>query len=312
MIHRYLTLALWAGGLMAVAARADESAPASTPPVTAKAPATDNEIRIQGIFNSALPHTEKKNSLRLIVHPHLGDLWDKDYLRTDLGVRYGITSHWEATAEAETYFSHGLGSQNFFSESGFSGYHLGTKYALGHPFGLGWDTAIGVDWLQPVGTPPPEVTDGLRHIAPFITLSKQLEEHPAWRIFWGVGYDDVTETDVEGQLTKNELGSDSASLSAGFLYTRGSLTYTFETNYARAVSSTVDGRDNVFTIRPGVNWVIPQKYTFGAKGRWVFGFGLRASHGPDGYDYGASAKLRLNFDFKRLLGLKKSPSNPGQ
>src|SRR5262245_48640235 len=48
-------------------------------------PATDDDLRIQGIFNSALPGTEKKNSLRLILHPHLGDLTNSDYLRTDLG-----------------------------------------------------------------------------------------------------------------------------------------------------------------------------------------------------------------------------------
>jgi hypothetical protein len=121
-----------------------------------------------------------------------------------------------------------------------------------------------------------------------------------------LGYDDVATTTVKGELNKNELGGDSVNISGGFLYTRGPLTYTFEAQYA-TMHPTEDSPRDSFTLRPGVNWVIPEKYTFFAKGRWIFGVGLRASHGPDGYDYGASAKLRLNFDFKRLLGIKKSP-----
>ena len=44
-------------------------------------------------------------------------------------------------------------------------------------------------------------------------------------------------------------------------------------------------------------------------GKWLLGLGLRLSHGPDGNDIGVNAKLRVNFDFKRLLGLKKNASS---
>jgi hypothetical protein len=69
--------------------------------------------------------------------------------------------------------------------------------------------------------------------------------------------------------------------------------------------ATVDSTRDLFTIRPGVVWVVPPAYTFGSRGKWLFGFALRASQGVDGTDLGASAKLRVNFDFKRLLGLKR-------
>ena len=72
------------------------------------AKATDDDLRIRGVFDSALPRTEKKNSLRLVVHPHLGDLWEHTHLRTALGLRYGLTARWEATTEMDAYFSHGL------------------------------------------------------------------------------------------------------------------------------------------------------------------------------------------------------------
>jgi hypothetical protein len=63
----------------------------------------------------------------------------------------------------------------------------------------------------------------------------------------------------------------------------------------------------VFTVRPGLVWVVPPRFTFWGKGRWVVGLGLRASEGPDGFDLGASTKLRLNFDFRNLF--RKNPDH---
>ncbi|HWA24964.1 MAG TPA: hypothetical protein VG734_04745, partial [Lacunisphaera sp.] len=39
--------------------------------------ATDDDLRIKGVFETALPKTERKSSLRLIVHPHLGDFSER-------------------------------------------------------------------------------------------------------------------------------------------------------------------------------------------------------------------------------------------
>lgn len=305
---RALALAL----LLAVhAARAAEPAPAepAAPARGAKSEkATDDDLRIQGIFNSALPGTEKKSSLRLIVHPHLGDLTKRDEIRTALGIRYGLTSRWEATAETDAYFTHGLKGGNFGEESGFASIHLGTKYRIGDPLKLGVDTSVGLDWSRPLGTPPPDVTDGLKHLSPFFTMSRPLKTHPGWRVFWGLGYDDVTRTDVVGRLEKNDLRDDSLGLSAGVLWERGPTTYTFETTYQTA-RFTSDSNRYVLGLRPGVVWTLPPKYTFHARGKWLLGAGLRLTHGPDGNDVGFNAKLRVNFDFKRLLGRKKAPAS---
>lgn len=279
-----------------VAARAEE-------PV-AKPAATDDDLRIRGVFDSALPRTEKKNSLRLIVHPHLGDLWEHTHLRTALGVRYGLTKRWEATGEVDAYFSHGLRDQGFFEEKGVSTLHLGTKYQLGDPLHWGWETAVGVDWSRPIGSPPVDVTDGLRHVTPYLTFSRQLESHPAWRVFFGFNYEDVTITSTPGTLAKNQLNNDNLGISGGFLYTRGPLTYTLEASYDTEHPIRDIGRD-IIVVRPGFVWVVPSKYTFGARGKWLVGFSLKFSHGQDGLDVGAGAKVRVNFDFKRLLGRKK-------
>lgn len=278
------------------------------PPPPGKEKATDDDLRIRGVFETALPKTEKKHSLRLILHPHLGDLTERDHLRTAVGFRYGLTKDWEATIEADSYFTHGLKRGGFFSDSGLAGLHLGTKYRLGENLLRGWEAAVGLDWSRPLGRPPVDVTDGLRHIAPFVTFSRQLEVHPDWRVFFGVNYEDVAHTRTPGLLNKNQLDADNIGATAGFLFTRGVLTYSLEGSYSTEHPTEDLGKD-VFTLRPGVVWVIPSRYTFGAKGKWLLGGSLRFSHGRDGNDVGAGAKLRVNFDFKRLLGREKTPAS---
>jgi hypothetical protein len=282
---------------------------ADGPPATVPAnQPTDDDLQVRGVFNAVLPKTERKNSLRLIVHPHLGDLTKRDHLRTALGFRYGITSRWEASTEVDAYFTHGLKHGGFFQDSGFSTLHLGTKYLLGDPLKIGWDTSVGVDWQRPLGNPPLDVTDGLRHVMPFITASHPLAEHPGWRVFAGFGWDSVAQTATRGELEKNELGDDSVNFTGGVLWERGDLTYALEANYATTRFNAGGNRD-VYALRPSVLWVLPKKYTFGSRGKWILGVGLRLTHGPDGNDVGLNAKLRVNFDFKRLLGRKKEAAS---
>lgn len=274
------------------------------------AKATDDDLRIRGIFETALPRTERKKSLRLILHPHLGDLRERDYLRTATGFRYGITDRWETTAETDWYFSHGLKNVKFFDEQGFSSVHLGTKYLLGKMGAGGWEYSVGGDFTRPVGSPPPSVTDGLRHVSPYVALSRQLVRWPEWRVFCGLGYDFVAQTSIRGELSKNQLNDDSIGVSGGLLWAHGNATYTLETSYA-TMALTGDSSHYVFTLRPGVVWVLPSKYTFGSRGKWLLGFALRAGQGADGTDFGASLKLRVNFDFRRLLGRSApAPTNP--
>lgn len=277
----------------------------SPPFLCANPDVNDSTLTTRGIFNAQLPGTEPKNSLRLIVHPHLGDLGNRSYLRTPLGIRYGLTERWEATADVESYFSHGLKSVDFFEEAGFSRFHLGTKYRIGRWPLPEWDTAVGVDYFHPLGSPPSEINDGLVHITPYLTFARPLEDHPNIRVFWGVGADLVNRTFRPVTPGKNELGDDSVTLNGGLVWRKGAYVYTLESSWTTSdgIGGPRDG--NVFSIRPGVLWEVPPRYTFGAKGQWLLGLGLRATHGPDGMDFGASAKVRVNFDFKRLLGLRK-------
>ena len=271
----------------------------------AKPEVADDDLRIRGIFNSSLPGTEKKHSLRFIFHPHLGDLLNEDYLRIPIGARYGLTQNWEISGDVEAYFSHGLGDINFFQDSGFSLVRFGTKYRLERMLFSHWETAMGVDFSSPVGNPPRQINDGLEHLTPFVTFARPLENHPDIRLFWGLGADLVDLSSIRGELRKNELSDDSVSINAGLVWKRGVINYTLETSYAttRGIGKV---SEDALTIRPGFVWAVPEKYTKSRLGgRWLIGFGLRATFGEDGTDLGASAKVRVNFDFKKLLGRKK-------
>lgn len=281
------------------------------PRLAAEPEVSDSSLRINGIFNAALPGTERKNSLRLIVHPHFGDLTERDHIHAPIGFRYGLTERWEATIDVEGYMSHGLRNVAFAKEMGFSQYHFGTKYRPESHLIPGWETGVGIDYSHPLGTPPLEVTDGFEHISPFITFARPLESQPNIRVFWGVGADLVNTTSTPGALRRNQLGDDSVDFSGGLVWKLGSYHYTFEASWE--TTDFVGGplRGNVYSLRPGVVWEVPARWAFHGKGQWLLGLGLRVTHGPNGTEFGGGAKVRVNFDFKQLLGRKKA-SAPGQ
>lgn len=263
----------------------------------------DDELRIRGVFDTALPGVEKKNRLKLIIHPHFGDLHRKDYLRAPLGLRYGLTQHWEVTGEVETYFAHGLGEIPFLRKEGISNYHFNTKYNLGKNLWRGWDTGVGFDYITPAGTPPEDISDGLEHHAYFVTFSRYLESNRDIRFFWGLNFDDISGIDRTVTLDDNALGDDNVSLNAGIVWQRPKLTYTFETTLA-TTRILGDLERDVITFRPGVVWPLPQRYTFKKTGQWFLGMAPRVSFGPDGAVFGVSVKVRGSFDFKRWIRSK--------
>ena len=259
---------------------------------------SDDDMQIDGVFNSALPGTVKKHRVKLLFRPHFGDFHRKDYLRVPLSLRYGITGQWEVTGGVEGYFSHGFGDKNWFEKNGFSSLNLSTKYRIGQRLWAHWDTGVGFDYRTPVSSPPSDVSDGLRHLSYYASFSRELESLPDWRVFWNVGADDVSTTGRPVVLEKNDLGDDSVNVTGGVVWQRAHHSYTFEASYATTRLTGIRNRD-VFSIRPGIIWKLPKKYTFNAKGDWFLGVSTRVSHGTDGSDFGLSGKLRVSFNFKQ-------------
>lgn len=270
---------------------------------------SDDDLRIRGVFNSVLPGTETKHALKLIFHPHIGDLINEDYLRIPLGIRYGLSRNLELNGTFEGYFSHGLGDVGAFKEAGIDEIHLGAKYRLGDRLIRDWDLAVGLDWNRPYGTPPKSLTDGMEHISPFVSFARPLSADREWRLFGSVSYDDVTQLDIPRHLEKNQLTDDSLEFTVGVLHQRPGITYTFETGVA-TTRFTSDAQDDVFFVRPGLVWVMPDRYTFWARGRWLIGASVRAGYGPDGLELGLGAKLRISLDLKRILRRQPPPLDP--
>jgi hypothetical protein len=259
---------------------------------------SDERFNIRGIFESLLPNTENKYTLRVTLRPHVGDLVRKDTVRLPIGFRYGLSERLEGRIEFESYFSHGLGDVAFGEQVGFSEIRLATKYHWKTFPWPGWDAAVGFEYLRPVSHPPRELTDGYEHYVPYITFAHQMESVPGLRIFWGLSSDIVSSTSIPPLRMWNDPGADNQKLNAGFLWDRGRLAYTFEAGYATTRFNDSDDRD-LITLRPGVIWQIPRKYTFEVGGQWQIGLGMRTVIGPDSTDVGAQARVKVDFDFKK-------------
>lgn len=157
-----------------------------TEPAPVAPPVAGDDLRIPEVFTSHLPQTLRDGTWRLSVHPHLGDLKNRDFLRISTGLRQGPTAKWEASAGTEFYLSHDIGEVGFGKQIGLSTQTLGTKYDLGSRPIAGWETAVGFDFATPVSRPPAELTDGMRHHHPYLTSSHRLQSHPEIRLFWGL------------------------------------------------------------------------------------------------------------------------------
>jgi hypothetical protein len=258
----------------------------------------DDELVIREIFQSHLPTTLKRKVLRLGVHPHLGDLGSREHLRVTSRMRYGYTENLEVSASFDGYVSHGRGAVAAFDRSGIASLQLGAKGNLGQTLLRGWDTAIGFDYEFPTGRPPAEMTDGLRHFAPYVTFSRRLEFRRGLRVFWGLRLDAVDDTGVPGTFRRNALRDSSTGVTAGFVIDRRNWHYTLEASVDSTRLLGGPGAD-VFMVRPGVIWEILSRRHPDTRSNWVVGAAVTGRSGPDGTSLGASLKLRYNFDLKR-------------
>jgi hypothetical protein len=292
-------LALLIGSLLPLSCLAEVDAPAGSAAPLAR-PAGDDEVRIKEIFSTHLPGTMKAYAFRLWLHPHLGDFESKDFLRVSGGIRYGVTNRWELSAGGDLYFSHGLGDVGFFQRTGVANLQLGSKWNIGQTLLPGWESAVGLDLTTPVGSPPTDLTDGLRHVSPYVTFSQRQKNLPALRLFWGLGVDCVRHTSTPGEVKSNDLGDSANSLTLGAVLDQGRLHYSLEAITASTRLLGHSDRDS-FTLRPGIVWEVPPRGGRPGRGSWMIGTSLRATEGPDGFSLGVSLKLRANLDLKRLL-----------
>ena len=258
----------------------------------------DDELFIDQIFQSHLPTTLEKYALRLAVNPHLGDWQKKDYMRVTTTLRYGLTDNCELSVGSNLYYSHGHGGIRAFDEYGAASLQPGVKINFGQILFTGWETAGGLTYEFPTGHPAPELTDGLRHLRPFVTFSHRLESHPDLRVFVGFRFDAVSHTSLPGEFATNAFHESSTGITGGWVLDRDRLHYTFEASFDtnRLVGH---GGEDIYTIRPGLLWEIPARgHKAHIRSNWMIGFAVNSTFGPGGSSLGASFKLRYSSDLK--------------
>lgn len=261
--------------------------------------------KISGIFDTDLPKTEKKGSVRFIMHPHMGDFIRRSYVRLPLGFRWGVNDHVEMTATVEPYIEHGLRRGSL--GNGIGKVQFGGKYVYRRWLQTDYDASIGLNVRLPVGAPPLDMTDGYNHYTPFLVVSRPSQHTPGLNYFFSGTADLMEKTAIAGSFRQNDAHSSSLILGTGFVLDRFPYHYTLETGLQ---TTSLIGRDNqqyVF-VKPGFAWDLPRKLTFNSRGRWLFGLSVKITQGPDGTRIDSGGKIRGDFSLSRWWRGKRAAS----
>lgn len=286
-------LALLGAALVSTLAAADSLVATKSPATTSVWNLPDFIDRMPDFLTDRLPGLEPSGTVRLYVRPHFGDFIHRDYVRVPVGIRDKISKTIEFNAELESYLTHGLGDAAGY---GFSSFKVGVKREhllpnLGNG-GLG----VGIDYQTPLSRPPLALTDGHRHLQPYVAATHPLV--PAWKVlgYAGLSADLLERTSMPANFGRNQLHSNSLTFNAGvareWARFHGSLTASVATS---ALMS--DEGKQVYSLRPEV--VVPWKSTNGSKSQILFTLGGRAIHGPDGNEFGVSGSVRVEFRLNR-------------
>lgn len=278
--------------VFATALRAEESLPAPPP----KPPdafslwnIADFVDRLPDLFPERLPGFEPMGALRIYVRPHFGDFLHRAYVRVPVGTRVKVSENVECTAELQSYFTDGFRDGAGY---GMSGLHLGVKSEHVLPTFNEGGFSVGVDYDTPLSRPPQDLTDGFRHLQPFVAATRALM--PKWKLlgYATVSADFLDATPLPAHFGRNELHANSLALSAGVAHEwarfHGSLTASF----ASTAWTSDEGR-HVIALRPEI--VFPWKTRASSRTQILFTVGGRAVRGPDGTELGVSSSMRVEF-----------------
>ena len=249
--------------------------------------------QLPDVLADRLPGFDPSGAVRLYVRPHFGDLLHRDYVRVPFGARAKLTENLEGSAELQSYFTHGLSDTAGY---GLSGLQLGTKCehvlsALGHG-----GISVGANFQTPLSRPPADLTDGHRHLQPYVAATRPLV--PAWRVlgYASVSADFLNRTALPAHFGRNQLHANSVTFTAGaareFARFHVSLTGSVATS-----ALTSDEHTQVYSLRPEI--VLPWRPNPTSPGQVLFTLGARAVHGPDGDEFGTSGSVRLEFQLGR-------------
>lgn len=248
--------------------------------------------RIPNLGNLELPSFMPRGMFRFYSSPHFGDLVHREYLRVPVGARAKLTGQLEAHAEVEGYFTHGLRDGAGY---GLDRLRLGGKYEIipSTSAGVAWST--GVDFETPLSRPPLELSDGHRHVTPYVAVSRPII--PNWHLlgYSTLGADLLSHTALPANFGRNQLHTDALTLAAGVARDWSLCNTSFTATYSSSALLS-DENAHVFSLRPAV--IIPLRKLEGRRTRLILTLGARSTWGPDGHELGASASVRVEFLFR--------------
>ncbi len=263
--------------------------------------------RIRGLFDVELPKLDPPGTYNFQFNPRFSDFINRDYLRVPVGLRWTANSVPLAlNAEAEAYFTHGLGNTDNHV-AGISTLRFGGKYVFQKWLRPELAATLGFTVSLPVGSPPVDLTDGINHFSPYLIAEHRLHSNPKVTIFGGPAFDLVTPSHVVGEIGTNTPTDDSFTLTAGAVYDLGQIKWTLQTTYTTSASWAHESV-NIINVRPSVIWFVPKKYTFHSKTQWILGVGLRGTWGPDGFEFGQSSRVRAELTFHQVMEKLKEVS----
>lgn len=267
-------------------------------------------VRIPGMLGFDLPEIDPPGTIKLILHPHFGDLIRRDYIRVDGGFRWAVNDHFEFSPGARVYLTHGLGDTTN-DGYGIGEVRLGGKYVVRKWPTDRTETSFTLTTYAPVAGAPLDLTDGLNHLALGFLVQHHLERHSKWTVFSGAGVDIVDPSDVPGTPIENQPLDDSMNFTAGAIYDLGQIKWTLTTTYATTQGLSRDG-ENFFYLQPNVLWYVPKKLLFNWKTQWILSLGARVSWGPDGTQISASNRVRAEITFRQVMEkFRKKPVEAG-
>ncbi|AOS45492.1 hypothetical protein Verru16b_02573 [Lacunisphaera limnophila] len=290
-MRRLLLLPLLLAGLSAPAQpvpAGNITSPQENPPLT---------TRIRGLFDFDLPTIDPPGTIKLTLHPHVGDLFRRDTMRLDTGFRWAINDRLEISPEAAAYFTHGFRGNGGY---GIAEVRLGAKYILPEWPRSNFETSLFVNIETPVGNPPVDLTDGLNHFAPGFLIQHHSSHNPRLTTFSGAGFDLITASDIIGTPALNQPRDHALNFTAGAIYDLGWIKWTLTTTYA-TTAVIGDTTDHFLHVRPGFLWYVPRKYTLNSKTQWILGLGARASWGPDGSQFSTNSRVRAEVTFRQFM-----------
>ena len=293
MLRRLIPLLLT--GLTASATLA-QTQPAPNLPAASQHPTTAFSS-IRGLFDIDLPELDPPGTIKLIFRPHVSDVVRRDYLRTEVGLRWALNDEFEINSEAATFLTHGFGDPAGY---GIGELHFGTKYIFPRWLRPDCEASVSLNIDLPVGRPPLDFTDGLDHYSPGMVVQHHSARNPRLTTFSGASVDLIAHSPVSGVIQPNQPRDDSISVTAGAVYEIGQIKWTLAGTYT--TTALIGGAsDHFFYLQPSLLWYVPKKLTFNSKTQWIVGFGAPVTWGPDGSEFKVTSRLRAEITFRQVM-----------